>query len=514
MGYWAYSATLAVVTVLSLLLCLSLWAAGPYEQRTYAQHSPHEHRLHSTALFAQRKACHEPPSLPGTATSTASERAYPSQIRQLRADLSPAHFSLAQRHLVDLWLCLASRGIHSCDSRRVQTDALFPSNASSPPLQPRRSILQHELNPVDSPLGRMVAAVLPTSLPHLDLLVLFGLTFVRHNPRADELFDVIWIVVPDSQVDAVFERLLAEGALHACMRVVGESVLVPELLEARKPYRGWLRQQAIKLLVAAAVRTDYYIALDADTMAGRELSITDLINVTDGRARTTAERADRFYAYVSGTLNRTCITIQLPCNNITGSTVMMAYTPIMLHTHIVYSLATYLERREQRPWMEYLIDVNTGPDIKGVNLRRLKDPHSYIKPLWTEYCLYWLFALSIGVYDVFHSAVVTRHFNSRVSEHEDTISAYFSLPPHTRTPFLNIDDNKPSLNLSLLRQRLLDAMGESEPFAQQTDQADSNTGVQGAPPSSLLQPSSSSAFSPQWSQQRTETMRGTFEMTH
>ncbi|CAF3415333.1 unnamed protein product [Rotaria socialis] len=297
------------------------------------------------------------------------------------------------------------------------------------------SFLNYEL----SPMKHKMTAVLPATLEHFDLLSNFAVSCKMTNPNISSLFDVIWIVVPDMHYTKIYESLLRTDSLHPVMRVVCESWVLPEQ-KMFQAYNPWLVQQDIKLAISAFIRTDYYLCFDADVMCGRELHYEDLF-ATDGRARTSEERALSFFAFTSGNLNKTCTNAKLPPPIVKNNTRMMAFTPLPVHTHILFSLASFLENREGEPWLQYLIRLH----IKNKK--------------WTEYTLYWAYAIFIRAYHRFHYPISTKEFCGTLPAKSGFAYKWFSQLNHTnRPPFVGVNDHDKSIDIVRLSAELRTAL--------------------------------------------------------
>ncbi|CAF3873993.1 unnamed protein product [Rotaria sp. Silwood1] len=280
-----------------------------------------------------------------------------------------------------------------------------------------------------------MAAVLPASIEHLALLSNFAFSCKITNPNMHTLFDVIWIVVPDIHYNTIYDYLLKSNSLHSVMRIVRESSVLPDGKKFGK-YDPWFTQQDIKLGISAFIRTEFYLCFDADIMCGRELNYRDLF-AADGRARTSEEKVLSFYAYTGGNLNKTCSSVKFPLPTITASTRMMAFTPLPFYTHILFSLADFLEHREREPWIQYLMRLHTK------------------NKKWTEYTLYWVFGIYINAYNNFHYPIYSKEFCVSLGPKEGVAYKWFSSTSNSKkSPFVGVNDHDKALDISQLSREL------------------------------------------------------------
>jgi len=354
-----------------------------------------------------------------------SRESYTSRIYQELQRSYETRYKINQRYLLHKLLYAVSYGIQNLG----HDGGLEPFPLSY--THGQYSFLGFEL----SPMTKKLSGVLPVSRDQLPLLINFAFSCKMTNPNLEKLFDVIWIVVPDVQLVEIYRALLNSTSLHSIMRLVGESVVLPQK-EKFSRYHGWHIQQDIKLAISAFIRTDYYLCLDADIMCGRELRYEDMF-FEDGRAKTSEERAFEFFAYTSGNMNKTCLNTRLPRPIIDNTTRMLAYTPIPLHTHLVYKLAQYFEEREKESWLSSLIRMHTR------------------NHMWTEYILYWVFGISINAYQRLHYGVRSREYCRGITPKNYIVQRWFSNRNDTgKTPFVNVNDHDATLNVSEIYKQL------------------------------------------------------------
>ncbi|KAI5475083.1 hypothetical protein MNV49_001959 [Pseudohyphozyma bogoriensis] len=330
-------------------------------------------------------------------------------------------------------LCRASLGATPC---------VFTTGTSGPEAlqSTNTSVLGYELAPPS--LKHSITAVLPVDVASVPLLTTLCLSLTLQNPLLSTIFDSIWIVAP-TQADAetIFEALVAANALPLVARVLSHDVL---LSSTHRSTRGWFAQQEVKLAMAVAVRTDYYLTLDADVMAGRTLSWDDFIDDATGKGFIASTKAGGFWGWESGNLARTCATLGVSCEEYTGKSVVTAFTPVLFHSHGVFSLLGELEekarqRKKGAGWVEYLEEVQLSAEGSATQ--------------WTEYLLYMVHARSRNFYFDLH--IPTFHTNTYVEEGTGAIPAFFAKKAKDRSAWINVNDNRGDIKPLVVRKEVL-----------------------------------------------------------
>lgn len=202
----------------------------------------------------------------------------------------------------------------------------------------------------------------------------------RSLTRFVEGLETVWVYTPDDQAQTLQAELVG---VPLPLRVRPETDIVPEL----RPYAhigGWYKQQMIKLAAARAVRGPFYLTLDADVVATRDLRVEQL--TPEGRALTHIINEDlhpRWYRRVESLLGE-----PLPRRGVVHNV-----TPAVLSAPAAIELLDEMGERMRRG--------RYSPGLRGVRQRwaRLRwgsrpDPgHLYLLAglPWTEYALYYSF---------------------------------------------------------------------------------------------------------------------------
>eukprot|EP01035_Chromulina_nebulosa_P030892 gene30892-41110_t len=266
-----------------------------------------------------------------------------------------------------------------------------------------------------------LTGVLPAIKDQMNLLVVTVKSLMHFNQNLELLFDYIWIVVPNKEIQQVYSMLMVatSSKLDPTFRIVGELDALYE--KKQQQYHGWHVQQDIKLAMSRFVRTTYYITLDADVFCGRKLHYNDFIDSNSNKAYTRSERAKTFYAYTSGNFNLTGLHLKISHPPVDDKTLMIGFTPIIFNTAVVNNMTNYFTMRERRPWLEYFMELHVTNKI------------------FTEYLVYWMWSVDNGVYDKYHINVPSSHLVLSTSPTVGSFSSCFMA--QTRPPFIQVDDN-------------------------------------------------------------------------
>lgn len=149
------------------------------------------------------------------------------------------------------------------------------------------------------------------------------------------------------------------------------------------PNQGWLRQQMLKLGIAAHLQGEFYMTLDADVIFCRSLKRQDLI--VDGKSSLNIERLEdymRIYeldvaqheAYVRNVRYKAAADLLGYDIDVGSRSFWYGETPVIMSTDISMKLLAYLENHYGQSWDTLLSGSST----------------------WTEYPVYFLFAEETG----------------------------------------------------------------------------------------------------------------------
>ena len=246
-------------------------------------------------------------------------------------------------------------------------------------------------------------AVVPITLKDYDRFTILERTI---NYFCKDLFNIVWIVVPDQDLKEIKEKIK-----DTTYRVISDSELVPEFKLFPKR-GGWFNQQLIKLAIASRVETDFYLTLDADVICLRPTHFSDLVK--DRRAVYYQYSPDKFefpewYEWAYKVLS-------LPGH---PDQVYYNVTPSVLSRDAVLQLQAYLlecsssqlktfrgfNPKSRNSWL--LLQVKLAQVLlpRGSQRRQqLLDWRSYLLRSipWTEYSLYYTFCTAQGLLDRYH----------------------------------------------------------------------------------------------------------------
>lgn len=237
-------------------------------------------------------------------------------------------------------------------------------------------------------------AVLPLiarDVPRFELLY-------RSLQRRVTGLDRLLIVVPDSQY-AELRQSLQASARGPAIEVMPELTLAPEL-RVFSGLSGWYKQQIIKLEAANHVASDFYLTLDADVLATRDLHLPSLC--ASGTAPCAVAYGDwhpRWYAGAQALLGQ-----RLPRTGIAHTV-----TPTILHRRAVVALTEHLDARWQahryspglRGWKQRFGRLYAGTNSARGELCGWRLLLCCSRP-WSEYSLYYSFLEANGLFETYH----------------------------------------------------------------------------------------------------------------
>src|SRR5215813_6569601 len=119
-------------------------------------------------------------------------------------------------------------------------------------------------------MSEAIEAILPLTARDLPRARILLASLRRHALGLRRL----WVVCPPAD-GAQLSRELASGAAPWTTCVLPETELAPELAYASW-FRGWYRQQLLKLAIAERIGTPNYLTLDADVICVRRVTPEDL----------------------------------------------------------------------------------------------------------------------------------------------------------------------------------------------------------------------------------------------
>ena len=213
-----------------------------------------------------------------------------------------------------------------------------------------------------------------------------------------------WVVTPDRET-AILSKLIRDERY----RVVPETDVVPEFSLFRS-IPGWYKQQLIKMAIATAIETPFYLTLDADVICVRPTDTTDLVKRNRAACHlipgSLSRGKARWYDWAEATLNLELKRRQL--HNV---------TPAVLSRDAMLKLQEYLTELYVR------VDLSRGHRgrKKKLLLSLFRRGGSLVPPRttahewlcgwrtylllslpWTEYALYYSFLEATGLSDRYH----------------------------------------------------------------------------------------------------------------
>ena len=217
--------------------------------------------------------------------------------------------------------------------------------------------------------------------------------------RFFECLNVLWIVTPDRDYGELSAKIS-----NPRYRVLPESELIPELryyqrisraiaaVRLKKNQRlGWFIQQLVKLGIAPAVETDFYVTLDADVVCIKPVKFDALVRDGKGVTNTTTEDWHaEWYGWAERVLG------------MKRSGLTYGVTPALFNKMAMLKLHGYLTSQTSRPVRAIgrLMPSQSALEAACLSWR------SYLlrNIPWTEYGLYNTYLENTNQFDQFHFA--------------------------------------------------------------------------------------------------------------
>ncbi|KAK9823686.1 hypothetical protein WJX72_004630 [[Myrmecia] bisecta] len=192
------------------------------------------------------------------------------------------------------------------------------------------------------------------------------------------------------------------------LRIIADPQCSKELRPGSRVGRGvvgWMKQQLLKLSCAAIMRTPFYLVTDVDSFFTRNVTALDLFQQAACTQDTPVCDAANLVSYrarndmfpIQGRTSD-----QLTWMENSGNTLRMevpppellaiGVTPQVLASDIVTEVGMYLEGRfSVQRWQQYLMQLQRDA--------RMNKPWF---PVWTEYDLYWIYAMHTSLWQRYH----------------------------------------------------------------------------------------------------------------
>lgn len=253
-----------------------------------------------------------------------------------------------------------------------------------------------------------------------------------------ETFHEWMFVTPPEKVDTLVDYLEEQVALLPCLladkiRVLPDDQCSPVLHQWRlkkiagdREVSGWTKQQLVKLGCSQAISTPYYLITDADTFFMRKLQALNLVKqkecketsgVCDIKEKVAFQARNEMQPPITGDMqmkwersSASTLNVSMP----TGSTWHMGVTPQIMSRAVVDPMLAHLETlsRPQEAWDTYLLRL-------FVDKLNDPDPAERAVVAWTEYDLYWVFAVNAGLWDKYHTHSVLQKYTANLWQWKD-----------------------------------------------------------------------------------------------
>ena len=203
----------------------------------------------------------------------------------------------------------------------------------------------------------------------VERFIRIGIESYKKYMNMADVYEIV--VITPTKERAAIEARLRDAAADFPWNVVAENELVDSSLST-----GWAKQQTAKLAIAKRVKTPIYLIIDDDTFAVRPFGMADLYYNDRVRMNKTNMDFPFFFLWSAEVLGADFE------NLVQTQPFHMAITPEIFVTSIVKDLIQTLEKRHGAypEWQKAIVNNK-----------------------YTEYCVYWIFALSRGYTDRFYA---------------------------------------------------------------------------------------------------------------
>lgn len=201
----------------------------------------------------------------------------------------------------------------------------------------------------------------------------------------------IFVLVPAAEVELVQQEYSCWQDLN--IKVMAEDDLLPEFKKYPK-MRGWRKQQLLKIAIANLVENEFYLTLDADVICLKPLDESKLI--IEGKALLQYEQRSQHPKWWKSSAR-----ILNMDPNVGPKELGMTVTPALLSRTLSKKLMAELSPKTSsakiaQNWVDALCSLHDPANPKNWWIGR------FLKLKWTEYSLYYLCAMKLGLLDQFH----------------------------------------------------------------------------------------------------------------
>ncbi len=197
----------------------------------------------------------------------------------------------------------------------------------------------------------------------------------------------IFVLVPAAEVELVQQEYACWQSLN--IKVMAEDDLLPEFKKYPK-MRGWRKQQLLKIAIANLVENEFYLTLDADVICLKPLDESKLI--IDGKALLQYEQRaqhPKWWKSSARILNMS--------PDVGPKELGMTVTPALMSRTLSQKLMQELSpKKAGENWVDALCSLHDPANPKNWWIGR------FLKLKWTEYSLYYLCAMKLGLLEQYH----------------------------------------------------------------------------------------------------------------
>ncbi|WP_321298565.1 DUF6492 family protein [Marinifilum fragile] len=221
------------------------------------------------------------------------------------------------------------------------------------------------------------------------------------------LFDEFLIVCPSNEVEIIYNKCSKWQNLN--VRVVSEEDLIPEL--KKYPHvRGWRKQQMVKLAAPRMLDCDFFVTFDADAVCLKHISKENLL--PNGKAVLQYEKRSRHPKWWKSSSKILKMSL-----NIGDLEHGMTVTPAILSSELCNLTAAEIEKhwRGKGTWVDRLCRLHNPKSLSNWT------PYRFKRAKWTEYSLYYLTSLKLGLFNKYHVLAGTETTPQMLLSHETSV---------------------------------------------------------------------------------------------
>ena len=210
---------------------------------------------------------------------------------------------------------------------------------------------------------------------------------------SNDLIDIIFIIVPDNELEKFlnFNFFEKNNVLKTKISFIKESELIPINSFTKNNFffrnrNGWFKQQILKFAISFQIKTKFYLILDSDCVFIKSFNFSDAF-LEKNNSILSYLQEEEIYIHDKWWKGSAKL-LGIPESFLTSLKTGIGVTPQILSVEIVKELCHFIERKS---------DKEKWYSILWSNRIQIFPPM-----LWTEYTLYYLYAVRTGILNNYH----------------------------------------------------------------------------------------------------------------